>query len=181
MRPDRCLMWRYEEVIEAISDIYAFTILNPIGLVCLRINISMLEVRMEILWVYAKCGAKVISIPHLEMSCVWPCPRSSASLIFMFVHRHKLGNESGIYILHMSMFLYRRISNANPRLWHNHRISGRLFCWSVLATSTTTGLYGPHWFGKSNWNPYKQNRERIKYTEAQIWEQLELRALMNLI
>lgn len=50
-------MLTYEEVIEAMSDIYLLTTLNPIGLVCLRINISMLEVHMEILWVYAKCGA----------------------------------------------------------------------------------------------------------------------------
>lgn len=97
---------------------------------------------------------------HVHASLHW--------CIFMFVHMHKLGNESGVHILHMLMFLCRRLSNANPRLWHNHIISGLLFCCRVLAT--TTRLYGSLVQQFQLWNPYQYNRERVKYTEAQMWE-----------
>lgn len=50
-----------------------------------------------------------------------------------------LKNKSGIYILHMSLSLHRLISYVNPRLWHNHIISGRLFSQQV---PTTTALAG---------------------------------------
>lgn len=59
---------------------------------------------------------------------------------------HTLGSGSGVYMLHVPMSPSRQISNANPRLWHNHIISGLLFCWRALAT--TTGMHGSLWFSK---------------------------------
>lgn len=63
--------------------------------------------------------------------------------VCVLVYVHDLGNESGIYGLHMSLFLYRLISYVNPRLWHNHIIPRRLFAQQVPTT-----LDGPQLFSR---------------------------------